>query len=441
MALIAIFIVMYKLDNNDIDDETNNSVSLTSLLEFLDPIASKVVSKYYHGSHLSKAEQKLRNFEGFRRRKPHHEHDSHHPHHLNRSRSFLQLEDFKVRALQRIRNLDKPLDSIFFKNSSRLEKAFYPFTLFNIFFIGFLMGRFPEWFHVYYTILFFVLMPIRFYTYYKTKNHYFLADFCYFVNMLCLLFIWIFPYSYSLFQSCFAFTFGTLCFAVITWRNSLVIHSIDKTTSCFIHIIPPCVMYVIYHGLPLEYKIERFPGAIIQSELDIKKNILWTSLYYLVWQSLYHYFITLKKSSKIKSGERMTSFEYLTTHQFKNFWAVKLRSPWPMIIYTLSQYFYQLFTMLLCGIWIRYKLAAALFLTIVFLWASHNGATYYIDHYGKNFEKEVENLRLEVENLQQKLQPDSDAVISDASMNDKDYLNVNRDEDFDDSSSVSSKSD
>lgn len=124
VALIAIFIVMYKLDNNDIDDETNNSVSLTSLLEFLDPIASKVVSKYYHGSHPSKAEQKLRNFEGFRRRKPHHEHDSHHPHHLNRSRSFLQLEDFKVRALQRIRNLDKPLDSIFLKTAQGWRKHF-----------------------------------------------------------------------------------------------------------------------------------------------------------------------------------------------------------------------------------------------------------------------------------------------------------------------------
>ena len=157
-------------------------------------------------------------------------------------------------------------------------------------------------------------------------------------------------------------------------------------------------------------------------------------------QCLYHYFITLKKSSKIKAGERMTSFEYLTTHQFKNFWAVKLRSPWPMVIYTLSQYFYQLFTMLLCGIWIRYKLAAALFLTIVFLWASHNGATYYIDHYGKNFEKEVDRLRLEVENLQQKLQPESDVTVSDASVNNKDYLTVNHDEDFDESSSVSSKS-
>ncbi|CAI4504310.1 BBF_collapsed_G0021900.mRNA.1.CDS.1 [Saccharomyces cerevisiae] len=118
---------MYKLDNNDIDDETNNSVSLTSLLEFLDPIASKVVSKYYHGSHLSKAEQKLRNFEGFRRRKPHHEHDSHHPHHLNRSRSFLQLEDFKVRALQRIRNLDKPLDSIFFQKQLKVGESILPF--------------------------------------------------------------------------------------------------------------------------------------------------------------------------------------------------------------------------------------------------------------------------------------------------------------------------
>ncbi|CAI7135130.1 ASB_collapsed_G0022000.mRNA.1.CDS.1 [Saccharomyces cerevisiae] len=118
---------MYKLDNNDIDDETNNSVSLTSLLEFLDPIASKVVSKYYHGSHPSKAEQKLRNFEGFRRRKPHHEHDSHHPHHLNRSRSFLQLEDFKVRALQRIRNLDKPLDSIFFQKQLKVGESILPF--------------------------------------------------------------------------------------------------------------------------------------------------------------------------------------------------------------------------------------------------------------------------------------------------------------------------
>ncbi|CAI4063118.1 hypothetical protein N7582_002301 [Saccharomyces uvarum] len=429
---------MKKLDNDEMEDETNNSVSLTSLLEFLDPIASKVVSKYYHGSNLSKAEQKLRNFEGFRRRKPHNNDRHSHPHYLNRSRSFLQLEDFKVKALQRIKNLDEPLDSIFFKNSSRLEKAFYPFTLFNVFFIGFLMGRFPEWFHIYYTILFFVLMPIRFYTYYKTRNHYFLADFCYFVNILCLLFIWVFPHSSSLFQSCFAFTFGTLCFAVITWRNSLVIHSIDKTTSCFIHIIPPCVMYVIYHVLPLDYKINRFPGAIIQSSLDIKKNILWTSLYYLIWQCLYHYFITLKKSNKIKSGERMTSFEYLTTHQFKNFWAVKLRSPWPMVIYTLSQYFYQLFTMLLCGIWIRYKLAAALFLIIVFLWAAHNGATYYIDHYGKNFEKEVDRLRLEVENLQQKLQPDSDTV-SDVSVNDKEFLTVNHDEE-DGSSSTSSKS-
>lgn len=94
--------------------------------------------------------------------------------------------------------------------------------------------------------------------------------------------------------------------------------------------------------------------------------------------------------------------------------------------------------MLLCGIWIRYKLAAALFLIIVFLWAAHNGATYYIDHYGKNFEKEVDRLRLEVENLQQKLQPDSDAV-SDASVNDKDFLTVDHNEE-DDSSSTSSKS-
>lgn len=374
---------------SDSDPRHGSGVSLASLLELLDPIASNVTSSYTPNNYLARAKKRLKNLD-----------------HID---TRVQLDEWKVKVLRRVKDLDGPLHSIFFKDDSKLGKLFYPFTLFNIFLVGLVMGMFPEWFHVYHTALFFLLMPIRFYTYYKTNNHYYLADLCYFVNLLCMLYIWCFPESVHLYQTCFALTFGSLSFAVITWRNSLVIHSLDKTTSCFIHIMPTCTIYIIQHGLPDALKLARFPAAAmtVSKSWDLKKNIIWTSFYYLLWQSLYHYFITLKKSKKIKSGERITSFEYLTTHQFKDLWVVKLPSPWPMVIYTVAQYFYQLSTMLLCGIWFHHRLAAAGFLTSIFLCAAHNGATYYIDVYGKRFEKEVDKLRNEVLTLQQQLKSSS----------------------------------
>jgi hypothetical protein len=38
---------------------------------------------------------------------------------------------------------------------------------------------------------------------------------------------------------------GPLASAIITWRNSLVFHSLDKVTSLFIHMYPPLVLTVI----------------------------------------------------------------------------------------------------------------------------------------------------------------------------------------------------
>lgn len=374
--------------------ESDSEISLSNILELLDPLAAKVTAKQFPFFFRHNTKDHANSTTGTSKRSRLYGHYN--------SKAKIPIADLSRRILRRIKALDQPLDLMFFQNPSKIEKTFYPFTLFNIFAIGYIMGKFPQWFHVYYTAMLGFLLPIRFYTYYKTQNHYYMADLCYFVNMMCLAFIWIRPTSVSLFHSCFAFAFGSLSFAVITWRNSLVLHSIDKTTSCFIHIMPPCTLYIIYYGVSEDYRLKRFPGAI--KSIDLKRNILWTSLYYLLWQTLYHYFITVRQSSKIKAGKRMTSFEYLTTHQFKNWWVVKLEAPWPTVIYIILQYFYQLATMMLCGIWLRYKTAASLFLMSIFLCAAHNGATYYIDFYGKAYLNEVMKLREEVEVLQRKLE-------------------------------------
>lgn len=382
--------------------------ALSAFIEFIDPIASTVQSfsqppREYLKKRLNDSKNKLI---------------------LKDSELPPQLTKFKRRTLDKLKTIDRPLQGIFFHNSSKLEKSFYPFTLFNIFVIGFLIGRLPEYFHIYYTIILAVLMPVRFYTYYKTNNHYFLADLCYFVNLMCLIFIWITPYSTHLYQSCFAFTFGTLSFAIITWRNSLVIHSVDKITSCFIHMMPSLTMYCITHAISEDTKLKRFPAASISNSMswNLKTNVFYTSIYYLVWQSLYHYFITLRKKQKIKSGQRMTSFEYLTTHQYKNSWVVKLPPPYPMILYTLFQYCYQLVTMILCVVWFNSNIAAACFLAFIYIHAAKNGASYYIDYYGKKFEKEVDKLKLQIENLERQL--DERGSSSSLALEDNDNLSL-----------------
>jgi len=64
------------------------------------------------------------------------------------------------------------------------------------------------------------------------------------------------------------------------------------------------------------------------------------------------------------------------------------------------QYLYALLTMIPCSIWFWSRWASAGFLLSVFTWATYNGATYYIDVFGRSMEKELEHLKMEVRMLQ-----------------------------------------
>lgn len=72
---------------------------------------------------------------------------------------------------------------------------------------------------------------------------------------------------------------------------------------------------------------------------------------------------------------------------------------------------------MLCGIWFNYRRAAGAFMIFIYLCAAKNGATYYIDYYGKKFEKEVTKLKSEVENLQQQLEQRSISSTSSTEIN------------------------
>lgn len=321
---------------------------------------------------------------------------------INSSSNIKRNLELQDKLLSKLSHFDKRVSRNL--QSSNTEKFFYAMAVFSISMAGFIIGKYPTYFHVFHLCLFVMLMPIRFYTYFKIGFKFYLADLCYYVNILLMLFIWWFPNSESLFISVFSLAMGTLSFAVITWRNSLVLHLIEKTTSSFIHIMPPITLFVIVHELPQDYLAERFPAVATLDHWNFIGGIIWTSIYYTIWQVTYHYFITIKRKEEIEKGT-VTSFTYLKKKNSKSALGKFVNSlpyTWMQITaFTLIQFGYQILTMVFCPIWFKYKHACGFFVTFIFVWASYNGATYYIDVFGKRFEKEVNNLKNEIVLLKQ----------------------------------------
>jgi hypothetical protein len=103
-----------------------------------------------------------------------------------------------------------------------------------------LAGRWPHMLPLVYTIQALFLITLRFFIYKRKSWHYFgkvrieifgcnvcilVYDLCYFVNVLTLLYLWVFPSSKILFTVCYTLSHGPLAFAIVLWRNSLVFHS------------------------------------------------------------------------------------------------------------------------------------------------------------------------------------------------------------------------
>jgi hypothetical protein len=316
-----------------------------------------------------------------------------------------QLDRYRQRMRQRVDKLGKRWNDT--KAISLREKVSFIGGVMNIFISGYLIGGFPEYFHLWYTAQLIYYMPIRIVTYRRRGLHYFLVDLCYFVNVLLTLSLWVFPSSKRLFMATYCLAFGNNAIAIIMWRNSLVFHSFEKVTSLFIHIMPCATLHCMVHLYPPELRAERFPAiwAIQNSDpgsptayANTFSMLAWSTLPYVFWQLSYYFFITVRRREKIAAG-RPTSFTWLRRSYSKT-WIGKLVLSLPANLqesaFMLIQYVYACLTILPCPLWFNNRIASTIFLLIVFTWSIYNGSTYYIDVFGKRFQKELESMKSEV---------------------------------------------
>jgi len=130
------------------------------------------------------------------------------------------------------------------------------------------------------------LLMARLYLYVGLGWHYFLLDFCYASNLLCLVLIFVWPSSTTLLVMNFVQATGPLAVAIPTWRNSLVFHSLDKVTSAYIHALPPLLCFLMRWYPPQGWSL---PWPHLSQPLPDQLDIGWAGGCalggYLVWQS------------------------------------------------------------------------------------------------------------------------------------------------------------
>lgn len=279
------------------------------------------------------------------------------------------------------------------------DKAAFVIGVANLYLTALLIGFRPQYIAWCYTLELITLMPWRFYTYRRKQYHYFIADLCYFTNVMLVIFLWIFPDSVHLLIGTFCLSYGSLAMAILAWRNSLVFHSVDKVTSVFIHMEPEIVLHTLLHIVPKDWRNSKYPAFTQLESLPFIYSIKIFTIYYLIWQSLYYFFIQVRKREKIAAGVP-TSFTYLR-RSYSRTWIGKfvlgLPEPLQPYCFMFIQYLFGLGAMLPTPIWYNNVYWSSAFLIFVLTWSVYNGASYYIEIFQPKFEKELAEMRKELE--------------------------------------------
>ncbi|KAJ7229004.1 hypothetical protein GGX14DRAFT_616367 [Mycena pura] len=306
-----------------------------------------------------------------------------------------EFKNFKLKVQTRMTKLADSWQSA--KVVRTREKASFFFGVMSLVFSALLFGLAPQWVHISYTLQSAYLVPYRAYTYKKKAWHYFLFDICYYANILNFIYIWLLPGSPALFTACYCLSHGALASAVITWRNSLVFHDQDKVTSLFIHIYPPFTFTVIRHFYPSAEV--RFPALRELPHLAPGRALLLTGGIYLSWQLLYWKFVLVDRRAKIESGQRTTSFSFLLNDKRGVIGRVLSSVPpaFRMAVFMFGQLLYTVLTEV-PALYVLYDSPfwSCVFLIFILSVSVWNGGGFYIEVFGRKFERELEALRKEL---------------------------------------------
>jgi len=244
----------------------------------------------------------------------------------------------------------------------------------------------------------------RFFDYHKSNYHYFMLDFCYYMQVFTLLLIWVYPNDVQFFKLFFGLANGPLLFAIIMWKNRVVFHDLDKLTSLFIHIMPPLVSYV-YRWCLTPNESSLFAHMSSQHDL-VRSDYIYMVLFYALWQFLYWIKVEVVDHQKLQQDATIvTSARWLSEYQpHPLYLAMKKKMPWlqPQTALISTQLIYTGLTLCLIPLMYSSRYFHSIILFITFGFACWYGAQFYFDTFAENYVKRLEKTVEKFNNPQEK---------------------------------------
>eukprot|EP00042_Codosiga_hollandica_P021061 m.71329 g.71329 ORF g.71329 m.71329 type:complete len:299 (+) comp50179_c0_seq1:111-1007(+) len=257
----------------------------------------------------------------------------------------------------------------------------------------------PQHFQTWFVVIMPVLLCVRIPRYRRLKWTYFLFDFCYFDNLLCLLAVPLSNYP-ALTQLAFVYSNGPVAWAILAWGNSLVFHDWDKITTLFMHFFPILLTYCWRWQPTANQSI--CPDGVSECTLDLWSLLAVPLIGYCLWQALY-----LLKTEVLDRKELAGDQSLLTSTR----WLVRKPNTMRSITYSVcrklrimdkaeelnsetwkakaifvaTQFVFTFVTLLPNKILWDSQAIHLGFLMLCFLVAVWNGARYYIDVFTKAY--------------------------------------------------------
>lgn len=259
-------------------------------------------------------------------------------------------------------------------------------------------GAFP-WF---YLVTLALLMSLRYTTYKAINNHFFMIDFCYFMQISVTLQALTCSPSSAFgavwFKANYVLSHGPIAIAILAWQNSMVFHSLDKMTSFYIHIMPPLTCYL--------QRWDIIPGSLPSGglSLSVGDTLVTPLIIYSTWQVMYLY---IQATVIDHDPDLVTSLRYLTQcprnpmykitmdicHRLGVIKPGELYRPDSLktkVVFVSGQWIYVLLWLLPTPLLFYFRFLNTTFLLILIIAGIWRGGSYYIFVFSKVYNKKFE---------------------------------------------------
>lgn len=260
-----------------------------------------------------------------------------------------------------------------------------------ILFTEYVLISYPSYLYIVYSIILVPMLTWRFISYHQHKHHYFMLDFCYFDNLLVVIWLYLYPNNAKVFKMVFALSTGPLLMAVIAWSNCLVFHDIDRVTSLFIHIYPPLVLYAErWHNEKLAALIAADEGTLLSSLFE---TVAVPMIFYATWQLAYLIKTEVMDRKRMDTdADIVTSARWLTRNRphAMYLWlrkrGVTLHENLILVIFQLC---YTLVTLAPGILFFNFRHANQGLLISVLAFATWNGANFYFEIFSERYRQRL----------------------------------------------------